>query len=298
MRHIALCCGIKRNRRDYEIMFRKKILVALLVFCCLFGCGCVPLETSESTIEVSDTVPEGAIVPEDSRELTLSNISITLPEGYKYGKEETEYVTMYYVWRSEAEYVFPSSRDVMFYVYEGIDDATPAASLDERQAKLSIDSYIMGTFSFKADKPRINKDPNLTSNVNWYTLVFTGSGGSEYQTTTYGEYCYPKSYYGIYTLCKPYIEETHSRVYYGFVFSNDAQGELFEKEDYESLLEQIKSGFDIKEFYSPKPLNYDATKDVSNGYSYEQLESLFLPTANYYIILNEKNKNNSNTSNP
>lgn len=240
------------------------------------------------TEDVTEEIPNGAIVALEGNKIELTDATIILPEGMKYGRKESEYYTSYFVWKSEAKYVLPSSMDIVFYLYEGHDNSSPDVALSDTQAHSSLTAYITNGFSTEIEQPRLTRDPLITSNDDWHILAFTGYGGANYETTTYGSYCYPKSFYGIYVLGRNYFEKTHSRIFYGFVFSNDAQGIILEQKEYENLLKQVKDSFNIKEFYTAPQIVYDEKKDYSKGYSYEQLQSLFLNTTNYYIIVNEK----------
>ena len=177
----------------------------------------------------------------------------------------------------------PSSVDVLFYVYEGTDTKSPDLELEDSEIRSSIDSYIQKGFSSEVEEARVMMDAGMTSNNDWHTLCFTGYGGTAHEVTTYGVYCYPKSYYGVYLLQKG-VSEDYTRKYYGFVFSNDGKGDIFTEEEYSLLFSQIKSGFEIKEFFSLPQLTYDAAQDFSDGYNYKQLQELFNDTWNYYII--------------
>ena len=77
---------------------------------------------------------------------------------------------------------------------------------------------------------------------------------------------------------------THTREYYGFVFSNDNTGDIFAEEEYNSVFDQIKSAFSLTTFYSLNSIVYDPMQDTSKGRSYAQLDGLFHNTKNYYIM--------------
>lgn len=270
----------------------KKSFLAILLLVSLFCYGCTAVSitgtSDNSDASIVEEIPNGAIFAEEGRKIELTDITIELSEGMKYGKVESDDRVSYYVWKSKAEYVLPASMDVIFYVYEGNDKKTPDSALNDTQAHSSMSAYITNGFAAEVEQARITKDPLIVNNDDWHTLVFTAYGGSHYEVTTYGSYCYPKSFYGIYVLGRNYIEKTHSRKNYGFVFSNDSEGNIFEQKEYEYLLKQIKKSFDIEKFYTPPQITYDKTKDYSQGYSYEQFQNLFFNTTNYYIIINEK----------
>lgn len=80
------------------------------------------------------------------------------------------------------------------------------------------------------------------------------------------------------------VADDYSRNYYGFIFSNDGTGDILTESEYNSLFSQIKNGFKVDTFFTMPQMTYDAATDYSNGYSYEQLKTLFNDTTNYYII--------------
>lgn len=260
----------------------KKLLNAVLVLSAIvFVTGC-SVENKE-TIEDVSAVPSDAIYAIKGDEINLSAMTLSLPEGMSYGKRETEDGISYYVWKSGAEYVLSSSVDILFYVYEGNDYKSPDLELEDSQVRSSIDFYIQQGFSSEVEEARVILDAGMIINNGWYTLCFTGYGGATNEVTTYGVYCYPKSYYGVYLLQKN-VSEDYTRNYYGFAFSNDGNGDIFTEEEYNFLFSQIKSGFGLEEFFTMPQLNYDKTQDFSEGYNYEQLQELFKDTVNYYII--------------
>lgn len=278
---------------DYD---EKKICVTLGLFAMflLSGCSLTKSTNNDSltgNTEESTAVPSSAIMADEGNKIKLNNITLTLPDGLCYGKQETEYGASYYVWKSDIEYVVPSSADIMLYVYEGTDEKTPDAELKDSEAKTSITSYVQ-SFISEVEDPRISYDAGLTSNNDWFTFCFTGYGGNSSEVTTYGTYCYPKSYYGIYMLEKS-IDDNYSRDYCGFVFSNDGAGDFFSKKEYASLFNQIKEAFKVESFFTIQQLNYDASKDFSDGYSYKQLKTLFKNTTNYYIITGVRSEESS-----
>lgn len=262
-------------------MTKKLFNAVLLLSAIVFMTGC-SVENKE-TIEDVSAVPSDAIYAIKGDEINLSAMTLSLPEGMSYGKRETDNGISYYVWKSGAEYVLPSSVDILFYVYEGNDYKSPDLELEDSQVRSSIDSYIQQGFSSEVEEARVVLDAGMTINNGWYTLCFTGYGGITNEVTTYGVYCYPKSYYGIYLLQKN-VSENYTRNYYGFTFSNNGKGDIFTEEEYNFLFSQIKSGFGIEEFFTMPQLNYDETQDFSKGYNYEQLQELFKDTVNYYII--------------
>lgn len=84
------------------------------------------------------------------------------------------------------------------------------------------------------------------------------------------------------------VADDYSRNYYGFIFSNDGTGDILTESEYNSLFSQIKNGFKVETFFTMPQMTYDAATDYSNGYSYEQLKTLFNDTTNYYIITGDR----------
>lgn len=265
-------------------MVKKSLCATLILSTMLLFSGCSSLTGSAepTETEVVNAVPNGAVVAETGSKIELTDITLTLPDGLRYGKQETEDGTSYYVWKTDDEYNLPSSVDIVFYIYEGNDKKTPDANLEEAEARSSISNY-MQSFVGETDEVRTVLDAGMTSNKDWYTLCFTGYGGSTNEVTSYGTYCYPKSYYGVYMLQKA-VADDYSRNYYGFIFSNDGTGDILTESEYNSLFSQIKNGFAVETFFTMPQMTYDAATDYSNGYSYEQLKTLFNDTTNYYII--------------
>lgn len=236
--------------------------------------------------EVS-AVPEGAVLAGDEAKIEMGDITISLPEGMKCGVKETDNGKSYYVWNTDAEYVFPTDINILFYAYCGNDINSPDGELTEQEARISIKQTYAEQFRSEVEAKPLLVDPMTTSNDDWIILQFTGYGG-DYMQTSYSTMCYPKYYYGLYTLQKSTSE--FNRNYYGFVFSNDGTGQVFTEKDYNSIYNQIRNAFSITEFYSipQNPTAYDAMKDVSNGYSYIQFLDLFADTQNYYGMSAQK----------
>lgn len=228
--------------------------------------------------EAETATPSGAAVAENGEKIEMGDITLTLPDGMKYGKLETETGNVYYAWETDKEYVLPTDSDIIFYAYSGTDTASPDKELTDSEARYSISQSYMQIFRESVDG-KISADPSVVSNDEWYVLQLTGHSG-DYITTSYGTMCYPKCYYGVYTLQK--VTDSYSRSYYGFVFSNDSTGAIMDEADYNDLYGQIKRAFSLTEFYTAPQLEYDEATDYSNGYSYEQLAALFSDTANYY----------------
>ena len=202
----------------------------------------------------------------------------------KYGIQETDVGNTYYVWKTERNYVFPTDTDIILYIYSGNDMTSPDSELSDSEARNSIQTY-MQAFRTEVDGS-ISVDAGIASNNRWYVLQLTGNSG-EYLQTTYGTLCYPKSYYGVYTMQK--MTDSYTRDYYGFIFSNDSAGAIIEENEYNNIFGQIKSAFSITEFYTMPQVIYDETTDYSSGYSYKQLCTLFADTANYYGMSSVKN---------
>lgn len=282
---------------------KKKIIlmsIALLSsFLLLTGCGKEPVEEGE----VKKEYPKNAILPvftdedEDikSTEIELTDFTFTIPDGYTYGKVDYEGYSTYYVWqdKEDKEYSFALDGNVMLYIYEGLDTNSPHKQLTNTQAKMCLSNSYSSLFRNLISAKNVYYDADISTSDDdrYYALCFTASGG-EYLTTTYSEICYPRTYYGIFAMEQ--TTETSDRRWYGFVFSNDAEGEIFKESEYNYMLSQIKTALNISSFYTqavPGSFNYNAFYDVSNGRSYEQLvgdESgenvgLFYNTLLYYV---------------
>lgn len=80
------------------------------------------------------------------------------------------------------------------------------------------------------------------------------------------------------------VADDYSRNYYGFIFSNDGTGDILTESEYNSFSVRLKMVFKVDTFFTMPQMTYDAATDYSNGYSYEQLKTLFNDTTNYYII--------------
>lgn len=264
---------------------KKKILTFLVMTLCisvLQGCsvsfstgGIGRKKDTSATSNMVDAVSTGTIEMED--------MTLTLPEGMKYGTQDTDTGKVYYVWGTDAEQVSPADENIILYVYEGNDISSPDKELTNQEARLSIQSYIQ-IFRDSLDA-KINSDPDVTENSGWYTFQFTGYSGN-YETTSYGTMCYPKYYYGVYTLeC---LTDDYNRNFYGFIFSNDSTGEVMGESDYNFIFNQIKKSFSITEFYTLPQLEYDAAKDYSDGYNYDQLLQVFADVHNYYGMQENK----------
>lgn len=233
----------------------------------------------DGTTEETAT-PSGAVEAADGGSIEMEDMTLKLPEEMKYGEMEAETGKIYYVWDTEADYVLPTDSDIILYIYEGKDSASPDTELEDSEARYSMTQTYMQTFRESVDASLI-PDPSAVLNNDWYVCQMTGYSG-EYIMTTYGTLCYPKYYYGVYTLQKEKDEGKYSRRYYGFIFSNDSEGNIMTEADYDSLFGQIKSSFGLSEFYSAPQLEYKESEDFSKGYSYSQYETLFKDATNYY----------------
>lgn len=256
----------------------KKVLKILLMILCmpvLQGCSVSFSAGGEKETTAADSmaVVDVAATPK----IEMEDMTLVLPDGMKYGIQDTEKGKTYYVWDTDSSQVAPEDEDIILYIYEGNDANSPDVELTNQEARLSIQSYIQ---SFKDTlNVRISADPDVMKNTDWYTFQFTGYSGA-YETTSYGTMCYPKYYYGVYTLeC---LAEDYNRNFYGFIFSNNSKGEIMGKDEYDFIYGQIKESFSITEFYTLPQLEYDAAVDYSNGYSYEQFQEVFAEVHNYY----------------
>lgn len=108
------------------------------------------------------------------------------------------------------KYVLPSSVDILMYIYEGNDKKTPDTELEDGDVRSSFDAYIQG-FRAEDEEARVTMGAGMTNNGDWYTFCFTGHGGSINEVTTYGVFCYFKSYYGVYQ-CSRSLQSTLSRI--------------------------------------------------------------------------------------
>ena len=254
--------------------------------------GCGTQKATGNEVNTKTETPADAIYPvlvdehrkTKASEIKLTDFSITLPEGYVYGKDEQEDYTAYYVWRDEPDkkYTTKSDGDIMFYIYDGVDKNSLHEEITDNEARGSFtNTYI--SYLRDAVQGKFNVDPTLTYSADdkYFVCCLDGNSG-DYLTTTYSAMCYPKTYYGIYTLQKN--TTTFSRQFYGFIFSNNEDGDIFSEEEYNSLMDDIKTQFDITEFYSTPQIatNYDTSKDISAGRSYNQMLTLFENTYLYY----------------
>ena len=272
---------------------KKKILLGMtLLFSLLLLSGCSAQEPVEETI-TEPQYPVGAIFPVMadekekiiSTEIELADFTFTIPDGYVYGKVDYDSYTAYYVWqdKKDKEYSLELDGDIMLYIYDGIDSNSLHEEITDNEAKSSFVGTYIG-YLREAVQGKFNIDPVVTysKDDNYFVCCFEGNSG-EYLSTTYSAMCYPKTYYGIFTLQKK--TETHDRHFYGFVFSNDNEGEIFKESEYTYLLNEIKTQFNIEQFYTiaQNPSYYDPEKDVSAGRSYDQILSLFENTYLYYV---------------
>lgn len=292
----------------------KHKLLVLCIFIILVAsllCGCDAalnslLGTTEETV-AEEVIPMGAVFPVmadeakgvKSREIQLSDFTFMIPEGYVYGKVDYENYSIYYVWQDKAdkEYALELDMDNMLYIYDGLDVFSPHQLITESEALRSITGAYIGNFRTLVTGKNFNVDPSVvySSDERYYIASFEGRSG-DYLTTTYSSVCYPKTYYGIYGVERRTV--TSDRRYYGFIFSNDARGEIFTKSEYESLLGQVKEALSIEKLYTlhnADSVFYDPATDVSNGRSYEQLvgaaetestseiRGLFSDTFLYYV---------------
>ncbi len=240
----------------------------------------------ESTEETS--LPAGAVEQLDGNEIEMQDITLRLPDKYHFGTDDMESGKVYYVWNTDEEYVLPTDSDIIMYIYEGTDLASPDSSLEEADARISMTQNYVQIFREMVSGSVIC-DPQAILNGEWYALQITGNSG-EYLFTTYNTLCYPKQYYGIYAVQNTTDEDSNHRRYYGFAFSNDSTGNIITEQEYNSLIKQIKEAFTISTFYT-NPQNeayYDPAIDYSKGYSYSQIETLFKNTENYYVMLKEQ----------
>lgn len=266
---------------------KKTILRSIMFLCALMLSGCSISFSGESTEESS--LPTGAVEQPDGSEIEMQDITLRFPDGYHFGVDDMESGKVYYVWNTKEEYVLPTDFDVIMYIYEGTDLASPDSSLKEADARISVTQNYVQIFRQMVSGSVIC-DPQAILNGEWYVMQMTGNSG-EYLFTTYNTLCYPKQYYGIYAVQNMTTDEDgRNRKYYGFIFSNDSTGSIITEREYNSLVEQIKESFAITTLYTnpQSEYNYDPAVDYSKGYSYSQIETLFQNTKNYYVMLEEQ----------
>lgn len=269
-------------------------------FLLLTGCGA---KDPVAEGEIKPEYPKGAILPVfsdekeniKSTEIELTDFTFTLPEGYAYGKVDYAGYSTYFVWQDKEgkDYSSELDGDIMLYIYEGLDTNSPHKTLTEAQAITSLNNGYIGSFRNLIAMQNLSMDATITESDDekYFVSCFTGNSG-EYFLTTYSDMCFPKTYYGIYAMEQETI--TSDRRWYGFVFSNDNEGEIFKESEYTHLLAEIKSSLNVSSFYStylPGAYGYSEFKDVSKGRSYLQLVGdetnedvgLFYNTLLYYV---------------
>lgn len=285
---------------------KKRLLLGMVLVMGLLLSAC----GTKEPVSEEEALPKEAIEPvlkEGSRKeketvIHLTDFDLVIPDGYVYGFQEYKDsgYKVYYVWMDDPEkkYITQTDKDVMLYILDGLDAKSIHQEITESEARTSFNNAYINYFRNLTDaKLSVDSSLSYSNNDKYYAMCFTGYSG-DYFATTYGTYCYPKSYYGIYTLEQK--TDDHSRQYYGFIFSNDDEGELFTKNEYTDLLNQIKSASHISEFYSATKhmLNPDPADDVSNGRSYEQMLKLFENTYLYYVETLDKPYERENVDSP
>lgn len=289
---------------------RKRIiflLTLILSLGLLTGCSELSGQTSGGEEEeVVEQIPVGAICPVladeekgiKSREIELRDFTLELPEGYVYGKVDYEVenaskkkntYSAYYVWmdnNTEREYVFETDSCILLYIYEGVDTNTPQKELTSQQLMTSIRSYASYFTNMVAMKEGYyEQEPVATTDSKYNVLAFTGQSGN-YITTTYNDICYPKSYYGFFLGSAE--TDNGERDFSGFVFSNEEEGEIFTRNEYNSLMRQIKAGCKIGEFNGIGIAGLPPKEAKTSGFSYDELidEALYTNTETGKIMAN------------
>ena len=256
-------------------MKRKFLIICAVMMFSLTGLvGC---SAKEEVVE--SEYPAGAIFPVidpdrgglNSTTIPLTDFNFKIPRGYVYGKVDyKEGYTVYYVWQDkrDKEYSFELDSDVLLYIYDGSDESSLHKEINKGQALSSMKGSYMANFAnFVTLRNRMpDAEAGVSDDQRYFTFTFTGNSG-DYVSTTYSEMCYPKTYYGIYAL-ESYTNDA-SRQYYGFIFSNDSEGEIFKQSEYENLMSQIKTQFSVSKFYGVPGV--DPAIDYSDGRSYRQL---------------------------
>lgn len=213
-------------------------------------------------------------------------------------------------------YTTAYNENTFLYIYEGVDRLSPQEHLDDSMINSSLTTCITNTIGSNIEMtsrmidtfamPRsiwktVNNLPEKktetdipetdkwqfdeTMNGKYYVITFTAYSG-DYLASTYGSYCYPHSYYGIFLIEKE-ASRGSIRKYYGFVFGNVADGTYFSKEEYNDIFKQIKSQFKLTQFftlYQKDDFAYEEATDFSEGKSYSQFEDFYALTREYYIM--------------
>ena len=156
-------------------------------------------------------------------------------------------------------YTTAYNENTFLYIYEGVDRLSPQEHLDDSMINSSLTTCITNTIGSNIEMtsrmidtfamPRsiwktVNNLPEKktetdisetdkwqfdeTMNGKYYVITFTSYSG-DYLASTYGSYCYPHSYYGIFLIEKE-ASRGSIRKYYGFVFGNVADGTYFIEE--------------------------------------------------------------------
>ncbi len=298
----------------------KKIIVVLMLCVCLVLSGCSISKLEDTSVEGTDEsqentdYPVGALFPvladektgKAATEIPLEKFTLKLPDGYAYTKVERTLESstgnaipynLYLVWQEkpEKEYVLDYDGDVLLYIYEGSDTNSQHMEISNAQAKDSLRMYAsILTSAVSSSVPTFDTTPVLTADKQTYAITFSANSGKNI-TTTYNEMLYPKTYYGVYTVDAG-LKEDATRHFYGFVFSNDSEGEIFKKSEYENLFGQIKTAFGISEFTyvetQPQELQFRTGRtyeDLVNPVVYEQetpnilQRGLFYNSLMYYV---------------
>lgn len=213
-------------------------------------------------------------------------------------------------------YTTAYNENTFLYIYEGVDRLSPQEHLDDSMINSSLTTCITNTIGSNIEMtsrmidtfamPRsiwktVNNLPEKktetdipetdkwqfdeTMNGKYYVITFTAYSG-DYLASTYGSYCYPHSYYGIFLIEKE-ASRGSIRKYYGFVFGNVADGTYFSEEEYNDIFKQIKSQFKLTQFftlYQKDDFAYEEATDFSEGKSYSQFEDFYALTREYYIM--------------
>lgn len=281
---------------------------------CVILSGCVSISKLEDTsidgMENGNGSVGAALYPvlnneTKATEIELERFTLQLPEGYAYTRVERTLESstgnaipynLYYVWQDkpEKEYVLDYDGDILLYIYEGIDTNSQHMEISDVQAKDSLKLYAsILTAAVSSSVPTFDTMPVLTADKQTYAITFSANSGKNI-TTSYNEMLYPKTYYGVYTVDAE--NKDSNRQFYGFVFSNDSEGEIFKKSEYENLFGQIKNAFGISEFTyiesQPQELQFKTGRtyeDLVNPVVYEQetprilQRGLFYNSLMYYV---------------
>ena len=109
------------KKKIVRAVFLASVIVSVFI---LNGCSIsfsdgISFPGSSGEEETVTDAPSGSVIAEDGKRIEMGDITLTLPDGMKYGISETETGNVYYVWENDKNYVFPTDSDIIFYIYNG-----------------------------------------------------------------------------------------------------------------------------------------------------------------------------------